>query len=95
MRKVNYKGFGIRLQYLIQEKGISIRELGRRINVPAETISNWIYAKQYITKCYYITALAKEFDVKAEWLLFGRIGGTKDEISNDNKICTTHSRGEG
>ena len=74
MREINYKGFGIRLQYLIQEKGISMRELGRRINVPAETISNWIYAKQNISKCCYISAIAKEFNVKAEWLLYGRIG---------------------
>ena len=74
MRKVNYKGFGIRLQYLIQEKGISILELGRRINVPAKTISNWIYARRNISKCCYISAIAKEFNVKAEWLLYGRIG---------------------
>ena len=82
MKKIDTEGFSIRLDFLMREKGMTSRELAKRIGTNPETISEWIYERQQITRTSFISAICREFNVKAEWLLYGRI--TNEKISNDN-----------
>ena len=67
------KGFSIRLDFLINEKGITESELAKRIGVSRESINYWRHGKMPIYRLAYLNALSKEFNVKPSWLLYGFI----------------------
>ena len=81
MKEIDKEGFGIRLDFLMREREMTNIELAKKIGVDPVTICNWKY-KGEIKSIIYISALAKEFNVKAEWLIYGRI--TNEKISSDN-----------
>jgi transcriptional regulator with XRE-family HTH domain len=69
------------LKRLIDEKGITLRQLAKETGVPQATLSSYL-AKGGSGKPEHIHSLAKFFDCSMELLLFGedRRGPTLDEV---------------
>ena len=71
--EIDYKGFAIRLDYLMQEKGINEQELAEHIGIHRTTINRWRNCKIQIDGIMVVQKLANEFDVNPDWLLYGFI----------------------
>lgn len=71
--EIDYKGFAIRLNFLMQEKGLNNEELAKRIGAYSTTISKWRHCKCQIGGIVTVQKLAKEFNVNPDWLLYGFI----------------------
>lgn len=72
--KIDYEGFSIRLNFLLKEKDMSLNELARKIGVyDASIISRWKTGRNGIDSIQTISKIAKELNVKPDWLLYGHI----------------------
>lgn len=67
MKKLKLSGV---LKQLIDEKGVSVREVGRACNIPQSTMNNFLSGRGP-HRPEQIHALAKFFGVSMEKLLFG------------------------
>lgn len=76
--KIDYEGFSIRLNFLLKEKDMSLNELARKIGVyDASIISRWKTGRNGIDSIQTISKIAKELNVKPDWLLYGHINHWK------------------
>lgn len=72
--EIDYTGFAIRLEFLMNEKNMTLQQLADAIGVyDASIISRWKKGRNGINDISTISKIAKVFNVKPDWLLYGYI----------------------
>lgn len=74
--RYGYKGYfkdslGVRLDFLMKEKGLENNEVAILLNIHDRNIANWRKGKNFPSDEKFITALSRIFNVKISWLLYG------------------------
>ena len=72
--EIDYTGFAIRLEFLMNEKNMTLQQLANEIGVnDASVIVRWKKGHNGIRDISTISKIAKVFNVKPDWLLYGFI----------------------
>lgn len=72
--EIDYTGFEVRLNYLLKEKNITLKELADKIDVNCSSvIVRWKKGTNGIKSIQTVSKIAKELGVKPEWLLYGYV----------------------